>query len=111
MHRVGVGGQIVVGRLPRPRLRRCWSCECAVCRPCGGAAAGHERALEESTPLAVQVLKQLLSMQLKLRALPIITCAHDSDSSLMNELADVAWKISSNNCASLRAAMCATRRA
>ena len=36
--------------------------------PCGSAPTRHECALQEPAPLMVEILKQFLSMQLKLRA-------------------------------------------
>jgi hypothetical protein len=47
----------------------------------GRATTRDECALKESAPLVVEVLKQFLSMQLKLGARLIIACAHDGVSS------------------------------
>ncbi len=77
MHGVGGGRKIVIGRLAWPRLRRGrLDQRGAASRQGRGAAARHERALEEAAPLRVEIVEEFLAMQLELRTIVVVACAH-----------------------------------
>ena len=84
VHGVRRRRQIVVGRLARSwcALRgRGRDQRAAGRRPRGRrAAAGHEGALEEAAPFRVELVEQLLAMQLELRTIVIVACAHGNSS-------------------------------
>jgi hypothetical protein len=77
MHGVGGGGEIVISRLPRPRLRRGGLDQSAAARrQCRGPTARHECALEEAASFGVEIVEELLAMQLELRTIVVVACAH-----------------------------------
>ena len=77
MHGVGGRREIVIGRLARPRLRRGRLDQRAAARRQGcGAATRHERALEKAAPFRVEIVEELLAMQLELRTIVVVACAH-----------------------------------
>src|SRR6516165_3410092 len=81
----------MVGRLAGAGLRRRRRHQRAARGPCcGRTAARQESALEEATPFGVELVEQLLPMQFKLRAVVIVPCAHDANSSLLMLFA--GWK-------------------
>jgi hypothetical protein len=77
VHRVGVRGQIMIGRLAGFGLRRGRRCQGAGAGPCGsGSAAGEESALEKAAPFAIEIVQELLAVKLKVWAGLIVSCAH-----------------------------------
>jgi hypothetical protein len=78
MHGVGIGRQIMVGRLAGLGLRRRRRRQRAGAGPgCRRSAAGEECALEKAAPFAVEIVQKLLPMKLKVWAGVIVSCAHD----------------------------------
>ena len=81
MHGVRRRRQEVVTRLSLPGRgglggrRRDQRCAARQGRCAGGAREG---ALQEAPPLAAQLVEQLLAMEVELRAIVIIACAHET---------------------------------